>query len=122
MKQERDLINEILLRASERGHRLFRNNSGVARYPDGSAVKYGVASPGGSDLIGWTQVTITPEMVGKTLAVFTAPEVKAGTTKTTKEQKSFLSVVSSSGGISGIVRSQNDMELMLNDYLHKMRS
>jgi hypothetical protein len=28
MKQERDLINEILLRASERGHRLFRQNTG----------------------------------------------------------------------------------------------
>ena len=40
---------------------------------------------GSSDLIGVTRITVTPEMVGKTVAVFTAVEVKVGKDKLSKE-------------------------------------
>lgn len=106
---ERDLINEILVRFSMLGGRLFRNNSGVAEY-NGVKVRYGVANPGGSDLIGWKPVTITPDMVGKTLAVFTAVEVKTGKLKATKEQQAFLKAVESAGGIAKIARDPADIE------------
>jgi hypothetical protein len=97
---ERDaVIDPLLLGASEAGHRLFRNNSGIAFHKDGSAVRYGVGL-GGSDTIGWTRLVVTPEMVGKTVAVFTAIEAKTGKQKPSKDQETFLKVVHEAGGIA----------------------
>lgn len=112
---ERDELNEpIMLRASALGHRLWRNNSGLARYKndDGSmrSVKYGVAAPGGSDLIGFTRVTITPDMVGDTVAIFTAVEAKTGDIGLTKEQRQFLAMVRNLGGIAIEARKVEDYE------------
>ena len=98
---ERDaVIDPILLGASERGHRLFRNNSGMAFHKDGSVVRYGVGSPGGSDILGWTRMTIRPEHVGSQLAVFTAIEAKTGTQRPNNDQRRFLEMVGRSGGIA----------------------
>jgi hypothetical protein len=55
---------------------------------------------GSSDLIGVTRVTITPEMVGRTVAVFTAVEVKVGKDRLSKEQIAFLALVKGWGGIA----------------------
>lgn len=63
---------------------------------------------GSSDLIGWRIVEVTPEMVGKHVAVFTAIEIKTETGRPTKEQSNFLQVVQMSGGIAGIARSEHE--------------
>lgn len=115
---ERDELNEpIMLRASELGHRLWRNNSGLARYKndDGSmrSVKYGVANPGGSDLIGFTRVLITPAMVGDMVAVFTAIESKTGHVPLTLEQGRFLNMVRNLGGIAGEARETGAYERLI---------
>lgn len=88
--------------------RLFRNNSGVALHRDGSRVVYGVAHPGGSDLIGWTTVTVTAEMVGQRLAVFTAAEVKTEAARVTAYQRQFLDAVAAAGGLAAVLRSPDD--------------
>ena len=49
--REGDLLAALQIEAGRLGGVLWRNNSGVAFYPDGSRVKYGVGD-GGSDLIG----------------------------------------------------------------------
>ncbi len=88
------------------GLRLWRNNSG--KLPDprtGRWVQFGVASPGGSDLIGYRSVTVTPDMVGRKLAVFTAIEVKTATGRVTPAQRTFIDHIRAAGGISAIVRS-----------------
>lgn len=97
--KEGELNDELMLEASRRGHRLWRNNSGVAFHKDGSVVRYGVASPGGADLIGFTVVEITADMVGRKVAVFTAVEAKTGKLKPTKDQDNFLAMVRRKGGI-----------------------
>lgn len=63
---------------------------------------------GSSDLIGWTTVEITPEMVGQKVAVFTAIEAKTGKTKISPEQQKFIDVVIESGGIAGVAKSVED--------------
>lgn len=68
---------------------------------------------GSSDLIGWTTKTVTPDMVGKPVAVFTAIEVKSGTGRATKEQINFLKVVRESGGISGVITSPEQAETFI---------
>jgi hypothetical protein len=55
-------------------------------------------------LIGWTEKEITPEMVGRKVAIFTALEVKTPTGRASKEQINFIRVVREAGGIAGIAR------------------
>ena len=91
------------------GIRLWRNNSG--KLPDprtGRWVQFGVASPGGSDLIGYRTITITPDMVGQQVAVFTAIEIKTPTGRATPAQQHFIDHIRKAGGIAAIVRSSAD--------------
>lgn len=106
--KESDLIKSIQLCLTPRSIRLFRNNSGQLTTSSGHVVRYGVGSPGGSDLIGWTPYKITIDDVGKTIAVFTAVEVKTGKLKPTKEQLNFIDQVRKSGGRAGVAYSVED--------------
>lgn len=94
---------------TEPGLRLFRNNCGALRDHSGRLVRYGL-HPGSADLIGWRSVVITPDMVGKPIAIFTALEVKTlnRTSRATPEQIQFLAAVHDAGGIARIVRCQAD--------------
>ncbi len=106
----------IRLALSKRGATMFRNNQGGFKDATGRWVRYGVANPGGSDLIGWTPVTITADMVGKTLAVFTAVEVKGPKTKISPEQTNFIDRVKIDGGLAGVARSPEDAITITNQY------
>ena len=106
---ETSLVRQLLLHSSTLGARLFRNNVGRLRTADGRYVQYGLCV-GSSDVIGWTPVMVTPEMVGRTLAVFTAFECKVGRNTTTVEQGAFLSVVKHAGGIAAVVRRLADAD------------
>lgn len=106
---ETTLVRELLLHGSASGARLYRNNVGRLRTQDGRWVQYGLCV-GSSDVVGWTPVVVTPEMVGRTLAVFTAFECKVGRNTTTTEQGAFLNVVRTSGGIAAVVRRLADAE------------
>ena len=68
---------------------------------------------GSADLIGLRTVTITPEMVGQQVAVFTSIEVKTAKGRATAEQQNWLHMVRSLGGIAGIARSVRDAENLL---------
>lgn len=96
--------------------RIFRNNIGIAHYLNGTTVSYGLCNPGGSDLIGWTTIPITPDMLGKRIAVFTAIEVKTPKGKPTKEQQSFLSAVTQAGGIAGIATSEAEAVTLIQKF------
>ena len=108
---------------------LFRSNSGkgwisgggaVVKRPDGSAlvpyarpVALGLALasgdtvPGLADLTGWTDVTITPEMVGRRVPVFTVVETKAtGGGRKRDAQINFVQQVQKAGGIAGFAESE----------------
>lgn len=121
-------LREILLSLPKLARKviLFRNNTGmgwtgeVTRYADGSIL---IRKPrplhaglikGSSDLIGWTEVEITPEMVGKRVAMFTAIEAKAEKGKATAEQLQFIARVNEAGGIAGIARSPEDVSTIVN--------
>lgn len=120
MSTEHNIQQDIRLALSRAGSRMFRNNVGtgwtgrVVRNTNGSITIYdprpldaGLCK-GSSDLIGWTPVTVTADMVGKRLAVFTAIEVKGPKGKTSPEQTNFIDRVKIEGGIAGVARSAND--------------
>ncbi len=93
--------------------RLFRNQ--VGQLPDprtGRPVQFGLAR-GSADLIGWRTITVTPEMVGQRIAVFTSIEVKTPTGRLTPAQCAWLGAVHTAGGIAGVARSVRDAEEIL---------
>lgn len=116
---ETNLQQHIRLATSKSGAKLFRNNCGGLKDVNGRWVTFGVANPGGSDLIGWTPITITPDMVGKKIAVFTAIEVKTPTGKIRPEQKNFIDRVRLDGGMAGVARSTDDAIQITNQYEHQ---
>jgi hypothetical protein len=107
---------------TKRGARLFKNAMGmgfvgrvIEEYDDSAGhivtlkgatrVRFGVQNPGGSDLVGWRPLVITPEMVGMTVAQFVACECKTeGYATASKEQKNFLGQVAAFGGVAVIAR------------------
>lgn len=118
---EQALRKQVQIALSRLGARLFRVNTGLAwvgklhfHQPgvrlvltEPRPIRMGLAT-GGSDLIGWTTVTITPEMVGHPVAVFTAIELKTGRLRETREQAVFLDAVRRAGGLAGVARSAEE--------------
>lgn len=112
--KESNIQQEVRLALSHGGVVTFRNNQGSYEDERGRWVKYGVCNPGGSDLIGWRQTIITPDMVGKPVAIFAAIEVKTATGRITEAQQNFIDQVNKAGGIAGVVRSAEDAQQLLN--------
>ena len=104
---EQQIQQEIRIACGTGNTRLFRNNTGTLRDQDGRPVQFGLCK-GSADLIGWKRVTITPEMVGQQVAVFTSIEVKTPTGRIRPEQQQWLDAVQAAGGIAGVARSVED--------------
>jgi hypothetical protein len=113
-KAARKIENAILQNLPE-NKRLFKINAG--RGWQGQIVKHSgdtlilknpqpvfMAPTGWPDLSGWTTVTVTPDMVGQKVAIFTGEEVKAGKDRLTKGQKNFGELIERMGGIFRVVR------------------
>jgi len=111
---EQKIQQEIRIACSNGDTRLFRNNTGTLRDANGRPVQFGLCK-GSADLIGWKRVTITPEMVGTQVAVFTSIEVKTATGRLRPEQQQWLDAVQAAGGIAGVARSVSDAETLLRD-------
>ena len=113
---EKDVERTLILHASKCGSTVFKNNVGMYTDQRGNVIRYGLCK-GSSDLIGWTPVTITEDMVGKKIAVFTAIEVKLnknGKYKATDLQKAFISAVNNAGGFAGVADCNKDLEDIIN--------
>jgi hypothetical protein len=81
---EQAVTSVVMLEASRKGVKLFRNNVGVLVDTTGRPVRFGLANTSkevnavlkSGDLIGWRSVTITPDMVGRRFAQFVSRETK----------------------------------------------
>lgn len=101
MLTEKEILKKIMIVAPTLNMRLFRNNCGVLKTKEGCHLKYGVANPGGADLIGWTRIG--------THAIFTAIEVKRTGGRPTARQAAFLAAVTSAGGLAVLASSVADV-------------
>lgn len=119
---ERDVQILVRLRLARVGVVAFRNNVGVAftgvvvseaqgvvTLKNARRIAFGLGK-GSSDLIGWKSVRITQDLVGFTVAVFTAVEVKAEGGKITPEQANFLHQVRQAGGIAFVAKSEAEVD------------
>ena len=112
MTSEQTIQQHIRLACSKGDCRLFRNNTGTLPDKNGRPVSFGLAK-GSADLIGWTTRTITADMVGQQVAVFTSIEVKTASGRLTPEQRQWLTAVETAAGIAGVARSVADAEALL---------
>jgi hypothetical protein len=109
---ETAILRDIVVRLSHGARRLFRMHVGVYRALHSDEFIH-IGTPGMSDLCGLQSVTITPDMVGRQVAVFVALEVKSATGRATANQQDFLHLVRQLGGIAGVVRSADEAEKLL---------
>jgi hypothetical protein len=109
MASEQTIQQSIRLACSRGPVRLWRNNVGRLLDQQGRPVTFGLC-PGSADLVGYTTVSVTPDMVGQTIAVFTAVEVKAERGRPTPQQTAWLEHVRAAGGRAGIARSVEDAQ------------
>ena len=108
---EQGVSKRVRVEAASAGKVLWRNNNGACQDTNGNFIRYGLcneskamnASVKSSDLIGITPLVVTPELVGRTVGIFTAREVKApgwqfkGTPREVAQEK-FGSIVQRYGG------------------------
>lgn len=124
---EKNIINRVLIKFPT----LFRNNTGkgwvgkIISHADGiltllnpRPLNAGLCV-GSSDLIGWTKIKITNDMVGHYISVFTACEIKTENLKPTKEQASFINAVKNQGGIACVAYDENDLINEVNQWQRK---
>ena len=111
LSNEAYVQNKIRLAVGSGDVRLFRNNTGALFDMQGRLVKFGLCK-GSSDLIGFRSITITPDMVGQKIAVFSAIEVK-DKGKVTVEQKNFINIINNAGGYAGVAKNVNDAKKIL---------
>ena len=125
MKDESEVSQEIQAQAMYFNCNLMRNNSGACIDETGREVRYGLGNTSkkrnklikSSDLIGITKIVITPDMVGKTVGVFTAIEVKKEAWNPNKKldsretaQLAFIKFVLSLGGIAGFCNNVDSLK------------
>ena len=112
--KEQEIIKNRLLTLEE-NERLFRINAGMGWV--GQTVKHTAgmiilknprpfhgAPVGWPDLCGFTEIEITPDMVGKKIAVFTGEEIKAGNDRMRTEQTGFQELILRMGGFYRVLK------------------
>lgn len=115
-REVRETQNPALLAAGQRPDVLvWRQQVGVFRaYDDPSRiVKVGV--PGMSDSGMIVAVTITPEMVGKTIGVAVQPEFKTSNGRQREAQRNWQTAVEKRGGVYRLIRSPAEMLALIRD-------
>lgn len=128
---ETNIVQRILLTLGSLPYcRIFRNNTAMGwsgkSYQEGNKrividpfpIHAGLCT-GSSDTIGITTVTVTPEMIGRKIGVFTAIEAKTKTGRTSKEQEQFIAMIQRFGGIAGVARSESEALEIINSYINK---
>lgn len=133
MSETNRVIPTVMLVASRLGAVLFRQNvaQGVVGHvhwvrsqqaitvrPGDAVVRHARVlhaglCKGSSDMIGWHSVVVTPEMVGRRVAVFCAVEAKDGSGRVDVDQQNFIDQVRLAGGRAGIARNGDDAVAIL---------
>ena len=120
----------------QRDKRIFRNNIGLGwvgellkqgtdyiLLKNPRPVKFGVGGDGAADYIGFYSIIITPEMVGKKVAIFSSIESmdKGKKIKKGGAQDDWRSFVKMFGGIAGQARSVEEANSVFDNWLREVK-
>ena len=127
MKNEDEVQQLIQIEGPLHHCLLLRNNSGACKDATGRVIRFGLGNVSrkhneeikSSDLIGITSIVVTQDMVGKTIGIFTAIEVKkedwnpSANDKRERAQRRFIDWVIKLGGIAGFANSVDSFKRVL---------
>ena len=112
--KETNLQNQIMLTMSKAGMLVYRQMVGKFRpIYNNSVISVGV--PGMADIGAIKPITITPDMVGKTIGVAVNVEVKTETGKQQNNQKIWETSFKSKGGVYIVSRDHKTVIQELNE-------
>lgn len=97
---------------------VWRQQAGLFRAYEDPDRLVRVGLPGMSDAGMVVAVTITAEMVGKTVGVCCQPEFKTASGQQRAAQQSWQRAVEARGAVYRIVRSADDMQQLVEDVQH----
>lgn len=120
---ELEVQQRLRVLAAQHGTPLLRNNSGACKDESGRLIRFGLGNDSekinkhfkSSDLIGIWPLVVTPQMVGQTLGIFFAVEVKRPGWKFSQNderavaQQKFGEWVQRHGGIFTFATSEADV-------------
>ncbi len=121
---ENPVQTRIRLEAATAGLQLFRNNVGACTDETGRLIRYGLGNDSekinkvlkSPDLVGWQSIVITPDMIGKRVAVVASLEVKRSDWNPAKKldphelaQQAWHDLVNAAGGKSGFATGPADI-------------
>lgn len=130
---EQRIMRACMVRLSELGCRVWRNNVALAwvgkttrvsrptkveMYPGDVLIRqarplHAGLCAGSSDLIGIQPIIVTDNMIGQKFGRFLAPEIKTEMGIVDPQQNRFCQSVQEMGGNAGIIRSVEDAERMV---------
>jgi hypothetical protein len=99
--------------AKLRGGVLRRNRRGMADLPGGGKMPLGLSEPLILDEIGYLTITVTPDMVGRKVAVLMVIEDKTDTGVVADHQQRCIEELRDAGAIAGVSRGPQDCEEIL---------
>lgn len=106
-KETRTVQNPAMLAASQLGALAWRQQSGLFYTREGIPVRVGL--PGMSDCGMIVSLTITPDMVGRTIGVAVQTEFKTHRGQQSEAQHNWQQAVEQRGGIYRLIRSPDEM-------------
>ena len=89
------------------GNTVKKTTDGGIYIPDARPLSTGLPA-GFPDIFGVVPVTITPDMVGQTIAVFAGIEIKTPAGRVRPEQQNFIEFMGRQGARVGVARSAED--------------
>lgn len=126
---ETTIQNRIRLELSKAGAVTFRNMTAqgwAGKIVDQGAGYVTLSNPspliaglcvGSPDLVGWMPVTVTPDMVGRRIAVFLCPEIKTPIGRASPEQLKFYNAAIRGGAIAGFPTTEAEAVAMVQQWL-----
>lgn len=116
MSSEKNIQNASLLAIGcDEEVLAMRLQSGIFRSMDDPSRIVKVGTPGVSDSIAIVRVTITPEMVGKSVAVCAAAEFKTAKGKQRDAQVKWQQAFEKRAGKYRLIRSATEMKEFINE-------
>lgn len=94
---------------------IWRQHVGKYRHVKQPDLVISIGSPGMADSMAVVAVTITPDMIGKTIGVAVAAEFKTPRGRQAEEQAKWQRAFEARGGVYRLVRSEDEMEQLVED-------
>lgn len=113
---ETKVQNASLLKIGQRRDALvWRQQVGKYRHLNQPSLVVSIGTPGMADSLGVVAVTITQDMVGKTIGAAVAAEFKTATGRQAEAQQNWQRAFQARGGVYRLVRSPEEMEQLVED-------